>query len=64
MEKSITVYCSKCNIRFKVIVEPDYSIEIIEKEFPDSKAALVKMQSKECHCPACGRGSRSRKVNS
>jgi len=43
-------YCEKCQVRFRITVEPDYSLSIVRSEFPES----LKWLRGDKFCPVCG----------
>ena len=44
--------CNNCGVEFMIKVEPNYSDEEVEKEFPNSLEWLKKVR----YCPVCQEG--------
>ena len=45
-------YCKSCKVRFRIVLEPDYYYEVVEKDFPES----IKWFRGKKFCPVCMSG--------
>ena len=56
MEKKFNCQCKVCNLNFDLDIEPSYSFEQIERDFPNAKRFMERMMKNDAliRCPACG----------